>query len=346
MRTGANRSAFPNRLRCSRTGRLFANGSAVRERVGCSQTSTVEEPAPPTADDVRIVSIEEENVIPKHKVTQEWVSQASKEIKSAITGHVDLERLQHHSDLLLECIIPRFDVHSTKNLKEFDNMVWKFCRANLSRVCTALVLSGLAKERLKPYKGNFKANLIPNPDGMDRLLLMDENCKFTDLKSECGVYLFYNPVDGCWIRSGKASTTFESRLRTHKNSSRLNSTTSSDEREFYKKYCSEEAEEKVKENALAYFEQLNAYCGLLIDRRNCDSIAAEEGGLFIFPKEVKISLSYHAAALRKEKRLEWVQYLFETVLELMMNPDDNVSTSPGFERYLLEKKKNSKKKLT
>jgi hypothetical protein len=55
-------------------------------------------------------------------------------------------------------------------------------------------------------------------------------------------------------------------------------------------------------------------------------------------------LSYVTPALRKEKRLELIEYLFEVVLELMMNPDDNVSTSPGFERYLLEKKKKNTNK--
>ena len=104
--------------------------------------------------------------------------------------------------------------------------------------------------------------------------------------------------------------------------------------------CSIEASEEIKDKAYAHFEQLPAYSGLLIDPRDYDVVAAEEDGLFVFPQEVKIYLSHNPVeALRKEKRMELLEYLFELVFELMLNKDENASTSIGFERYLLQKKK-------
>ena len=277
--------------------------------------------------------------IPKHVVTEGWVIKVKQAIKSVQDKPCNLQEIQQPSELLLECIILRFDAHAAANVQKIGSWVSKFCRLNLSLVCSIIVMSGFSKSQIGGRRGVFTSELIARPKEVQSLLLMDVDCSaFTDLAANRGACAVHDSYNDNWIRSGKVSGKFSKRLQEHKQCSVMDSTTTKDETKFYQQYCSIEASEELKSVAMAYFEQLKAYGGLVMDPSNYNLVAEVEDGMFVLPPEGKQSFSQiKNKQLKREKFMVLIEYLFELVFELMLHKEKNASTSIGFERYLLNK---------
>ena len=111
---------------------------------------------------------------------------------------------------------------------------------------------------------------------------------------------------------------------------------------FYQQFPSKDSHPMLHDGRTAYHEELQAYCAIGIKRSNVESIVDEsEEGIFNWTADSKKSLNNTSrnATIRKEKKIELVEYLLEHVFELLLSKENDVSTSPGFERYLLQKKK-------
>ena len=97
--------------------------------------------------------------------------------------------------------------------------------------------------------------------------------------------------------------------------------------------------QKVNE-PLGVFESLEMYCGLEIDVNNStviDLICKEDGGYLHWSKEIVRFLS-KGGRLRgyrlKSEKVEMLSYLFELGYDLCLGKHDNVSSSPGFDKFL------------
>ena len=104
---------------------------------------------------------------------------------------------------------------------------------------------------------------------------------------------------------------------------------------FYKKYPSCTTDPALYQEHAGYFQDLEAYCGMSLKRKNIDAILDEgEDGLFdwMLHKSVFRNL---IAMYRKEEKIRLRFYLFEHVFELMMLEHDIVSESPSFGHFIM-----------
>ena len=108
---------------------------------------------------------------------------------------------------------------------------------------------------------------------------------------------------------------------------------------FYASYPSAAVIDKVDE-PLGVFESLTMYCGIGFEMGNSnstDKICQEKGGYLHWSKEILDYLSKKRslnAAQLKTVKVEMVSYLFELCYDLCLGKQDNISSSPGFEKFL------------
>jgi hypothetical protein len=162
-----------------------------------------------------------------------------------------------------------------------------------------------------------------------------------------GCYLYWDKRGKRFIRSGKVSgglrgenggRTFAQRDREHKKGSELKCFQDRQSK-FYTKYPSTDSASKSTE-PWGYFENLIQFSGFAIDRTKktlVESICEEANGFMRWPKNTIQRLSKDGSIRGNEMvnaKLELVAYLYELAYDLCISQQDNVSQSPGFEKYL------------
>ena len=158
------------------------------------------------------------------------------------------------------------------------------------------------------------------------------------LKTKVGCYLYWDKERKVFIRSGKATRDFEHRHKEHKAGSLLKNSRDLQSK-FYASYPSAAVIDKVDE-PLGVFESLTMYCGIGFEMGNSnstDKICQEKGGYLHWSKEILDYLSKKRslnAAQLKTVKVEMVSYLFELCYDLCLGKQDNISSSPGFEKFL------------
>jgi hypothetical protein len=160
--------------------------------------------------------------------------------------------------------------------------------------------------------------------------------------------LYYNSTCLKWIRSGKAvgsrhsnpRRTFSKRHAEHRKEARSikgKYNTSN----FYSCYPSNElVEDTNNSRRRGFFENLVQYCGVGFNRDG-DTAAIvlenEDDGIFTWSDDVikrVESLRLSTCTELQDKKLNMVGFLLELGYDLMINSNDNVSESPGFEPCL------------
>ena len=161
--------------------------------------------------------------------------------------------------------------------------------------------------------------------------------------------MYYDLARLKWIRSGKAvgsshsnpRRTFAKRHDEHKKESETTKGGKYSKSNFYSCYPSNTLAGNSNDcRRRGYFENLVQYCGVGFDRDGCTTAVvtiSEDDGIFAWSNDVlqkvaKLHLS--TCTELKDKQLVMVGFLFELGYDLMINSDDNVSESPGFEPCL------------
>ena len=152
-----------------------------------------------------------------------------------------------------------------------------------------------------------------------------------------------------WIRSDKAvrschsnpRRTFVLRHKEHRKESLTAKGGKYNKSNFYSCYPSKTLAGNSNDcRRRGYSENLVQYCGAGFDRdSDTASIVSviEDNGIFAWSKDMlekvdKLQLS--ACTELKDKQLVMIGFLFELGYDLIINSDDNVSESPGFEPCL------------
>ena len=185
--------------------------------------------------------------------------------------------------------------------------------------------------------------------GVKSSLLPPTTAKFMEVTTDElekveGSYLYYDPDNGNWIRSGKVVGSSMSnrcigmRHKEHQASSNL--TTQKDmESLFYMSYPSKTASRTSDILRRGVFENLRLFVALGFLRTKTAAVdvlvaTSAEEGILCWPASTVTQTSntnFRGAADLKEKQLHMVGYLFELCCDLMLSPNDNASQSPGFE---------------
>jgi len=150
-----------------------------------------------------------------------------------------------------------------------------------------------------------------------------------------GCYLHFDGVKSKWIRSGKVCGTkrnFGTRQMEHEKGA-----SGTPVLRFHSLYPAN-SNTAVSPVRKGYFHHLHQYVGIGFEQSdNCISTLGNHGKLFAWENNVLDALSkysLHNCSSVKEKQYHMVSYALELGYDLMISPNDNVSTSPGFESVL------------
>lgn len=215
--------------------------------------------------------------------------------------------------------------------------VWRFVRENMYRFSAILVLLGHVKDNLDGFIGGSHQRrcLLKSPtQGCFTELL--QNSPSMKLR---GSYVVFDPKNTAWIRSGKATRAFESRIKDHLKASSLRDDSSRFYRSFPSNKCDPQLLAALANQRVGFFEDLQFYCGACFSFDNVVSnslVDTKDGGIFCWSKYVIACTKRMKWSSNTEeyKRLELIAYGFELVYDLCLAPDDNLSTNPGFETPL------------
>ena len=156
-----------------------------------------------------------------------------------------------------------------------------------------------------------------------------------------GAYLYFDLNRGQFIRSGKVVRRgFVVRHDEHYKSSQQDDP----KLNFYLMYPSKDGKRSGRRGKLGYFEHLRQLVAAgfdpTTDLAKCMDKDYKDGGLLMLSCDDKGRIeSSLKSSLKKEltkieKYQEYIAYLFELGYDLAINPDNNVSRSPGFESFL------------
>jgi hypothetical protein len=277
------------------------------------------------------------------QVSKDWMTMAKaslgtyhNEYYRAQFASWKMDELQEQAKVLYECLWSRLKTHIVA--KSHEHWVWRFTRANLSRVAALMVLAEHTRPELSGFVNLPKKCLLrpPNLKGNFVALLDEEGTPTGPASKRQGAYLFFDEEEHMWIRSGKASRPFEARFKDHKKGSELTTAASHDSR-FYKRYPSKKSDGGLHLGRLGWFENLQMYEGLSYDpdMNGTEHLYEQKGGLFEWPTDVTAIVHQNKnTRLRSETKLVLIDYLIEVSYDLALAPDDNVSQSAGYERFL------------
>ena len=139
-----------------------------------------------------------------------------------------------------------------------------------------------------------------------------------------------------FFRSGKASDTFAERITEgHVKGSKLSSEISR-KSSFYMNYPDRSVPEEFHKNCIGYFDEVDFYLAVGYDESS-DFVhhlheESESEGLFNWTDS-----NGDSPAKIVDKQLILVDYLLELGYDLLTPERDNVSESPGFEKYIYSK---------
>jgi hypothetical protein len=163
-------------------------------------------------------------------------------------------------------------------------------------------------------------------------------CADNSLVNCQGAYLYFDNNMGIFIRSGKVVR--QGFIEQHKEHM-AESKRDKPETYFYLLYPSKHGSRSDKQDMLGHFKNLTQVVRAGFDSSSAPAMFKnknhEQGGLLIMNNNDlrRIDLVLNTKHLSQlQKCQELIAYLFELGYDLAINPDMNVSCSPGFESFL------------
>ena len=247
----------------------------------------------------------------------------------------DLSSLQMEVDLLTKLLWARLERHIKKRVtdaKKHSHWVWNFARLNISCVAAVMVLKGHARKNLEGIVDRGQVCLLRPPGAGGKFVPLSKSSEMASKLQGC--YLYFDPEQGNWIRSGEVSgRPFQERLKEHEARSKLRDEKDV-ESKFYTSYPSKDTQIDVSKTKIGDFEDLVAYCGIGFDgTSSVDKLLR----LFNWGDEMmqrRLSQLHWKGKSEELKQVHMLGYLFELMYDLAIAPATNVSRSPGFETPL------------
>jgi hypothetical protein len=212
------------------------------------------------------------------------------------------------------------------NKSKHNNFVFRFFGDNLGRLCAISESFGHLQLNKKPASSG---SLLSHSH--KRFVLVDDGVKVTHGQ---GCYLHRDTNTAEFVRSGKiagdSDRGFKKRNDEHE-SSAAQLTENAIDSIFYSTYPTTPTEGRS-------WEDLDQYVGLGFDPKKDDainSITAEDGLFYWSPEVQQLTNDVQFAGCTEiQKRTHMVAYMFELFYDLLLSPEENLSSSPGFETPL------------
>jgi len=250
---------------------------------------------------------------------------------SATAAHLaDVDR----ADFATQVVLVRLNEHIKTRVSEEHkrgHFCWTFARENLARGVAILELGGM---------------LVRDVAAADRSLgcLLRPACTDVHLSTDTmphvqGSYLHSDSMQAVWVRSGKVvGRGVSARMLEHRKGAELKTAAHKNSR-FYATYPMDAA--KSKDGRV--FGDLQSYIGVGWDPDTpgaLDKILDTKTGVlvwspFTLSKLTRAKLGHSGGTYDlEEKQAILAGYFFELLLDLLIDPDHNVSESAGFESFI------------
>ena len=275
----------------------------------------------------------------RFNVTREWLQQlqeAYPSIKHPVDW--DLTKVQAQTDGFYNCLWRRCKEH-IERAKDKTHWVCDVLLVNLSRNAAMMVYSGFVVEDVGRLE--FHGDQCLLNDCESAVVLYHNGRWVNDELAKIWNGIYMSKWKGGWNRSGKASKLIYRRVCTHVTNSKLGCAESR-KSNFYLSHPSRDSHCIFHERRLCYFEELTFVCAVGYNPRAASTkyIHEEKDGLFIYPTAALKSLGHvNGQTQKNEKKCLMTEYSQETTVQLAMKPQEVVSTSWGFESFLLSKRK-------
>jgi hypothetical protein len=285
----------------------------------------------------RIILNEDQTILPSTLLSHEsWVKYAVDllaldKTSSTLTDVTSFDK--EKADHLLRKLEVRYKLHVNmriNNASKCNHWVLKLACKNLPVVAACMILSHHVAMDVKCL-GRLTCLLAPNANTF--IPCADNssmNCQ--------GAYLYFDNNRGTFIRSGKVVRRgFVDRHKEHMAESKKDKP----ESEFYLLYPSKHGRRCNRRELLGHFENLMQVVAAGFDASSEPAMFmnknSKQGGLLIMNNDdlcriESVLKTKHLSQLQKCQ--EFIAYLFEFVYNLAINPDINVSRSPGFESFM------------
>jgi hypothetical protein len=266
--------------------------------------------------------------------TVEWLNQATNLLnsvtrKNATGGYhlvwYDSNVLYQHLQNRLRNLVSRSNLPDSKKLNHW---IWLWQRANLKRMAAILKLCGYVLPDRYIVTRSMKETLFR--DDIDEMTELVNNTN----GHEIGSYMYLFKPDKAiikqWRRAGSASVGLHKRGTEHIRSSLQNNDNDRKSR-FYRTFPHVNSEKTKTSDFEGYFQELEQRVGISFEKGR----ASEVQSLFEWSDYTETCLDNSRLTLAKtELKTRMICYLFETVLQLCLDEQLNVSRSYGNELFL------------
>ena len=285
----------------------------------------------------RIILNEDKTILPSTLLSHEsWVKYAVDLLALDKTSSTPTEVTsfdKEKADNLLRKLEVRYKLHVNTRISDAskrNHWVLALAYKNLPVVAACMILSSHLAMDIKCL-GRLSCLLAPNANTFIP-------CADNSSMNRQGAYLYFDNNRGTFIRSGKVVRRgFVDRHKEHMAESKKDKP----ESEFYLLYPSKHGRRSDKQELLGHFENLTQVVAAGFDASSEPAMFLsknnEQGGLLIMNNDDlrridSVLKTKHLSQLQKCQ--EFIAYLFEFGYDLAINPDMNVSRSPGFESFL------------
>ena len=212
--------------------------------------------------------------------------------------------------------------------KKLNHWIWRWQRANLKRVAAILKLSGYVLPDRYIVTRSWKETLFR--DDMDQITELVNSTNGHEIGSYMYIFKPNNGIIKQWRRAGSASVGLQKRGNDHIRSS-LQNNDNDRKSKFYRAFPHLDSERKKTSDFEGYFQELEQRVGISFDKGN----AIDVQSLFEWSDYTESCLDNSRLTLAKtELKTRMICYLFETVLQLCLDEELNVSRSYGNELFL------------
>ena len=285
----------------------------------------------------RIILKNDEGIVPSTLLSNDsWVEYAVDllGLDKIITSPTEVTSFEKEkADTLLRKLEGRYRSHIKTRINDTskrNHWVLTLAYKNLPVVAACMILSQHLAMDIKCL-GNLSSLLAPHTNTFIP-------CADTSSVNRQGAYLYFDSNRGVFVRSGKVVRRgFIERHKEHMAESKKDKP----ETDFYLLYPSKHGSRSDKRDVLGHFENLAQVVAAGFDSSSAPAMFMnknhEQGGLLIMNTDDLRQID----SVLKSKQLsqlqkcqEFTAYLFEFGYDLAINPDINVSRSPGFESFL------------
>ncbi len=240
----------------------------------------------------------------------------------------NLESLEN--DTLRKILMSRLSTHLTctgKNDEDVNHPIWEWAFSNLGQVAAILKMN-------KMVKNDATLGLCDSDDGLFQPSFVQNHEMFTSVTEKyLGTYLAMDKNHGYFVRVGSAAVGCDKRTLVGHVKGSKQTTQDDGWSKFYSYYPDKSSPSIIESIRRGWFSDIQFSPGIIFSEENKQSVHE----LFCWDDDIVAYLDTRQKARTLEyKKHRMVCYLFETALELCLEPKHNVSSSLGFESFIIK----------